>query len=70
MVRQPKLKGFMDTSFQRYGAMGLNTSILDADALAEALVMILQEVKPLSLPDIYCDQRRKEFRFFVDPTTT
>ncbi|KAK5045143.1 hypothetical protein LTR84_009476 [Exophiala bonariae] len=53
-----------------YGALGLNTGILDADALAEALIMILKEQYPPSLLDIYSDERRKVFQFFVDPTST
>ena len=32
--------------------------------------MILNESKPLSLLDIYSDERRKVFQFFVDPTST
>ena len=50
--------------------MGLNTGILDAEALAETLIMVLEEEKPLSLLDVYSDERRKVFQFFVDPTTT
>lgn len=50
--------------------MGLNSGILDADALAEALIMILEEGIPSALLDIYSDERRKVFQFFVDPTTT
>lgn len=50
--------------------MGLNTGILDADALAETLIMILNESKPDSLLDIYSDERRKVFQRFVDPVST
>ena len=55
---------------QPIGAMGLNTGILDADALADALIMILKESKPESLLDLYSDERRKVFQRFVDPTST
>jgi hypothetical protein len=44
--------------------------MLDADALAEALIMVLKENYPTSLLDIYSDERRKVFQFFVDPTST
>lgn len=50
--------------------MGLNSGILDVDALAPALTMILDESKPLSILDIYSDERRKIWQSFVDPTTT
>ncbi|KAL4878106.1 FAD/NAD(P)-binding domain-containing protein [Aspergillus karnatakaensis] len=53
-----------------YGAMGLNTGLLDGDALAEALIMILQEGKSDELLTVYSDARRKVFQTFVDPTTT
>lgn len=56
--------------FQPYGALGLNSGILDADALADTITMILNELKPMSLLDIYSDERRKVFQFFVDPTST
>ena len=44
--------------------------MLDADALAEALIMVLNENYPISLLDTYSDERRKVFQFFVDPTST
>jgi 2-polyprenyl-6-methoxyphenol hydroxylase-like FAD-dependent oxidoreductase len=50
--------------------MGLNTGLLDADALAETLIMVLAEGKPLELLDIYSDERRKVFQLFVDPVST
>ncbi|OCL04466.1 hypothetical protein AOQ84DRAFT_367488, partial [Glonium stellatum] len=53
-----------------YGVLGLNSRILDAKALSDALTMILNESKPLSLLDVYSDERRKVFQFFVDPTST
>lgn len=55
---------------QPYGALGLNTGMLDADALAEALIMVLKENHPTTVLDIYSDERRKVFQFFVDPTST
>ncbi|KAL2857318.1 FAD/NAD(P)-binding domain-containing protein [Aspergillus pseudoustus] len=53
-----------------YGAMGLNTGLLDGDALAEALLMVLQEGKSEELLTIYSDERRRVYQKFVDPTTT
>jgi 2-polyprenyl-6-methoxyphenol hydroxylase-like FAD-dependent oxidoreductase len=50
--------------------MGLNTGLLDADALAEALIMILLEGKSDELLTIYSDERRQVFQKFVDPTST
>ena len=52
------------------GALGLNTGMLDADALAESLIMILKENCSEQILDIYSDERRKVFQFFVDPTST
>jgi len=56
--------------FQPYGAMGLNTGLLDGDALAEALIMVLNEGRSDKILTSYSDARRKVFRYFVDPTTT
>lgn len=44
--------------------------MLEADALAEALIMVLKENHATTLFDIYSDERRKGFQFFVDPTST
>jgi hypothetical protein len=49
--------------------------MLDADALAETLIMILNEHDKHSsntdaLLNLYSDERRKVFQFFVDPTST
>ncbi|KAM5344609.1 hypothetical protein ACJ41O_013144 [Fusarium nematophilum] len=52
------------------GAMGLTSGILDADALADTLLMIFSEQQPVSLLQTYSDERRKVFQTFVDPTTT
>jgi 2-polyprenyl-6-methoxyphenol hydroxylase-like FAD-dependent oxidoreductase len=38
------------------GAMGLTTGILDADALADALELIIHEGKPISVLDVYSDE--------------
>ncbi|KAJ5622903.1 FAD/NAD(P)-binding domain-containing protein [Penicillium lividum] len=53
-----------------YRAMGLNTGLLDGDALAEALIMILNEGRSDKILTSYSDARRKVFQYFVDPTTT
>lgn len=52
------------------GALALNTGMLDADALTEALIMVLKEACPEHVLDLYSDERRKVFQFFVDPTST
>ena len=44
--------------------------MLDADAAAESLIMILNERRSPALLDIYSDERRKVFQTFVDPTST
>ena len=50
--------------------MGLATGVLDADAAAEALIMVLNESYPDILLGVYSDLRRHVFGFFVDPNTT
>jgi 2-polyprenyl-6-methoxyphenol hydroxylase-like FAD-dependent oxidoreductase len=52
------------------GALGLNSGMLDADALAEALIMVLNEGRSDNVLDVYSDERRKVFQFFVDPTSS
>ncbi|KAF2101952.1 FAD/NAD(P)-binding domain-containing protein [Rhizodiscina lignyota] len=64
------LFGLLFIQPQPYGALGLNSGILDVDALSDALLMIFNEGKRLSLLDVYSDERRKVFQFFVNPTTT
>lgn len=58
------------TFTQPYGAMCLNRRLLDADALSEALIMILKESKSDNLLTLCSDERRKVIQSFVDPTTT
>ncbi|KAJ5936837.1 hypothetical protein N7466_003287 [Penicillium verhagenii] len=53
-----------------YGAMGLNTGLLDGDALAEALIMVLNEGRSDDILTSYSDARREVFQYFVDPVTT
>ena len=55
---------------QPIGAMGLSTGLLDAEAVADALAMALNEGYPDSILDVYSDARREVFGFFVDPMTT
>ncbi|KAG9783090.1 hypothetical protein HRR83_002009 [Exophiala dermatitidis] len=52
------------------GALGLNTGILDIEAFAEALIMILKEGRSDAVLDVYNDERRKVFQNFVDPIST
>lgn len=47
-----------------------HTGILDAEALAEALIMVLDEGRSDAVLDVYSDERRKVFQYFVDPTST
>ncbi|KAL0935494.1 FAD binding domain-containing protein [Colletotrichum truncatum] len=53
-----------------FGAMGLSNGLLDADALSDALELIINKGNPLSILDVYSHERLKVFQFFVDPTTT
>jgi 2-polyprenyl-6-methoxyphenol hydroxylase-like FAD-dependent oxidoreductase len=50
--------------------MGLNTGLLDADALSEAPIMIVAESRSDELLTLYSDERRRIFQSFVDPATT
>jgi 2-polyprenyl-6-methoxyphenol hydroxylase-like FAD-dependent oxidoreductase len=50
--------------------MGLNTGLLDADAAAAALILILNDGYKEDILDNYSDERRKVFQTFVDPTST
>ena len=52
------------------GALGLNTGMLDADALGETLIMVIKEDRSDKVLDLYSDERRKVFQFFVDPTSS
>jgi 2-polyprenyl-6-methoxyphenol hydroxylase-like FAD-dependent oxidoreductase len=52
------------------GAMGLTTGILDSEAIADALELIIHEGKPLGTLDTYSDERRMVFQTFVDPVST
>ncbi|KAL1884609.1 hypothetical protein Plec18167_002199 [Paecilomyces lecythidis] len=53
-----------------FGALGLTSGLLDADALADTLDLIINEGKPMDLLDVYSDARRKAFQTFVDPVST
>lgn len=50
--------------------MGLTTGILDADALSDALIMVLKEGCSDRVLSLYSDLRRQVFAFFVDPMST
>ena len=52
------------------GAFGLNTGMLDVDALGEALIVVLKEGRSDQILDAYSEERRKVFQFFVDLTST
>ncbi|GFF56532.1 3-(3-hydroxy-phenyl)propionate/3-hydroxycinnamic acid hydroxylase [Aspergillus udagawae] len=51
-------------------ALGLSTGILDYDALATAIKIILHEGGPLSLLSTYSDARCQVFQSFISPTST
>ena len=50
-----------------YGGMGLTGGLLDAGALGDVLVAIMNEGKSEALLDRYSELRRKVFRELVDP---
>lgn len=52
------------------GAMGLTTGILDSEALADTLELIIHEGKTLGTLNTYSDERRMVFQTFVDPMST
>ncbi|KAE8364851.1 FAD/NAD(P)-binding domain-containing protein [Aspergillus caelatus] len=53
-----------------FGALGLTTGLLDADAAADTLDLIINQKKPMDLLDLYSDERRRAFQTFVDPLST
>ncbi|CRG87549.1 3-(3-hydroxy-phenyl)propionate/3-hydroxycinnamic acid hydroxylase [Talaromyces islandicus] len=53
-----------------FGALGLTTGLLDADALADALDLIINEDKPVDILDLYSDERTRVFQTFVDPMSS
>ncbi|GJP90341.1 hypothetical protein CBS115989_6238 [Aspergillus niger] len=52
------------------GALGLTTGILDAEAAADALELIINEGKQLEALRIYSHARQKAFQTFVNPVST
>ena len=58
------------TLLQPIGAMGLTTGILDSEAAADALELIINSHAPLKLLSLYGDERRRIFQFFVNPLAT
>ena len=50
--------------------MGLNTGILDSEAAADALELIINDKASLHLLSLYGDERRRVFQFFVNPLAT
>ena len=50
--------------------MGLNTGILDSEAAADALELMINNNGPLTLLSLYGDERRRVFQFFVNPLAT
>lgn len=50
--------------------MGLCTGLIDADALSDALELIIKERKSLALPDFYSDERRRVSKTFIDPISS
>ncbi|KAH6713269.1 FAD-binding monooxygenase [Leptodontidium sp. MPI-SDFR-AT-0119] len=52
------------------GGMGLTTGILDAEAVADALIMVINEGCSDRVLWLYSDLRRQVFGYFVDPMST
>lgn len=49
----------------------MSNCVLGADALAETLIMIINEGKPLErMLKLYSDERRQVFQLLIDPTTS
>ncbi|AEO68448.1 uncharacterized protein THITE_2117993 [Thermothielavioides terrestris NRRL 8126] len=53
-----------------FGGLGLNSGLLDAEAAADALALILNEGKPLDLLDAYAAERQRVFQIFTNPVST
>lgn len=66
----PNSNNFAADTCQPIGAMGLTTGVLDADAAADALILILKESKPVDILEIYSQERQRVFQLYVNPTTT
>lgn len=50
--------------------MGLTSGLLDAEALADAFELIINEGQPVSLLDLYANERQRVFQMFTNPITT
>lgn len=50
--------------------MGLTTGLIDSEAAADALEIILLEGKSPDILDIYAQERQRAFQFFVSPYST
>lgn len=50
--------------------MGLTSGILDAEALSDALIMVINEGCSDRVLWLYSDLRRQVFGFFIDPMST
>lgn len=57
-------------NLQPLGGMGLTTGILDAEAVADALIMVINEGCSDRVLWLYSDLRRQVFGYFVDPMST
>ncbi|KAL2135940.1 hypothetical protein VTI74DRAFT_6168 [Chaetomium olivicolor] len=53
-----------------FGAMGLSGGLLDAEALADTLDLVINEGKPSSLLDTYSYERQRVFQIFTNPVST
>ncbi|KAK4236852.1 putative fad binding domain protein [Achaetomium macrosporum] len=53
-----------------FGAMGLTSGLLDAEALADSLDLIINWRKPLTLLDVYSCERQRVFQTFASPVST
>lgn len=50
--------------------MGLTTGLLDAEAAADTLELIINEGKSLDLLNVYSAERMRVFQFFTSPVST
>ncbi|KZL66593.1 FAD binding domain-containing protein [Colletotrichum tofieldiae] len=53
-----------------FGAMGLTSGLLDGEALADTLELVINENHDPELLSVYSSERSRIFQTFIDPTTT
>ncbi|KAH6698518.1 FAD-binding monooxygenase [Leptodontidium sp. MPI-SDFR-AT-0119] len=53
-----------------FGAMGLTTGIIDSEAIADVLELIILGGAPIDALSVYSNERMRAFQLFVDPVTS